>query len=102
MALAELHIGLPPARSELEVALAVLEGKADAGFGIAAVARQLRLEFIPLHKERYDLVVGRRDYFEPPWQRLLTFAGSARFTERAAELGGYDISGLGHVIYNAP
>ena len=102
MTLAELHIGLPPARSELEVALAVLEGKADAGFGIAAVARQLRLEFIPLRKERYDLVVGRRDYFEPPWQRLLAFARSARFAERAAELGGYDISGLGCVIYNAP
>ncbi len=102
MTLAELHIGLPPARSELEVALAVLEGKADAGFGIAAVARQLRLEFIPLRKERYDLVVGRRDYFEPPWQRLLAFARSARFAERAAELGGYDISGLGRVIYNAP
>ena len=102
MMLAELHIDLPPARSELEVALAVLEGKADAGFGIAAAARQLRLEFIPLHKERYDLVVGRRDYFEPSWQRLLTFARSARFAERAAELGGYDISGLGRVIYNAP
>jgi len=59
----------------MEVALAVLEGKADAGFGIATVARQLRLEFIPLHKERYDLVVGRRDYFEPSWQRLLAFGG---------------------------
>lgn len=102
MTLAELHIGLPPARSELEVALAVREDKADAGFGIAAVARQLRLEFIPLHRERYDLVVGRRDYFEPAWQRLLTFARSARFAERAAELGGYDITGLGQVIYNAP
>lgn len=99
--LADLHIALPPARSETDVALAVLEDKADAGFGIAAVARQFRLDFIPLHRERYDLVIGRRDYFEPPFQSLLEFARSPRFMERAADLGGYDISGLGRVVYNA-
>lgn len=99
---ADLKIDLPPARNETEVALAVLDGKADAGFGIAAVARQFRLDFVPLQRERYDLVVGRRDYFEPSFQKLLTFAHSGRFAQRAAELGGYDISGLGRVTYNAP
>lgn len=98
----DLNINLPPARSETDVALAVLENKADAGFGIAAVARQFRLGFVPLHRERYDVIIGRRDYFEPPFQRLLEFARSSRFAERARELGGYDISGLGRIVYNAP
>jgi putative molybdopterin biosynthesis protein len=97
-----LHFAIPPARSETEVALAIQDGKADVGFGIAAVARQCRLDFVPLQRERYDIAIGQRDYFEPPFQQLLTFARTARFAERAAELGGYDIAGLGRVTYNSP
>jgi putative molybdopterin biosynthesis protein len=97
-----LHFAIPPARSETEVALAIQDGKADVGFGIAAVARQCRLDFVPLQRERYDIAIGRRDYFEPSFQQLLTFARTARFAERAAELGGYDIAGLGRVTYNSP
>jgi excisionase family DNA binding protein len=74
----------------------------EQGLGIAAVARQCRLDFVPLHRERYDLVIGRRDYFEPSFQQLLGFSRTARFAEKAAELGGYDVSGLGRVIYNGP
>jgi putative molybdopterin biosynthesis protein len=99
---ADLHFTMPQARSETEVALAIQDGKADVGFGIAAVARQCRLEFVPLQRERYDIAIGRRDYFQPPFQRLLTFARTTRFAEKAAELGGYDISGLGQVTYNSP
>ncbi len=99
---ADLHCTMPPARNETEVALAIQDGKADVGFGIAAVARQCRLDFVPLQRERYDIAIGRRDYFQPPFQQLLTFARTKRFAERAAELEGYDISGLGQVTYNSP
>jgi excisionase family DNA binding protein len=92
----------PPVRSETELALAVRDGKADAGFGIAAVARQCRVDFVPLHRERYDLVIRRWEYFEPPFQRLLAFTRTPRFVEKAAEFGGYDITGVGHVTYNSP
>ena len=102
VALADLDLGFEPARNETELALAVLEGKADAGVGVGAVAHQLKLGFIPLARERYDLVMRRRDYFEPPFQRLLATARAPAFAERAAELGGYDISGLGAITYNGP
>jgi len=92
----------PPARSEADVALAVADGKADAGLAVETVARQYRLDFLPLFRERYDLAVWRRDFFEPPLQKLITFARTPAFTDRAAELGGYDISGLGTVRYNGP
>jgi molybdate-binding protein len=91
-----------PARTHLDLAAAVLEGKADAGVAVAAVARQLRLEFLPLHRERYDLAMRRRDFFEPPLQTLFAFARGDRFAQRAEELGGYDVSGLGRVVYNGP
>lgn len=92
----------PPARSEADVALAVADGKADAGLAVETVARQYRLDFVALFRERYDLAVWRRDFFEPPLQKLITFARSPAFAGRAAELGGYDISGLGTVRYNGP
>jgi len=92
----------PPARSEADVALAIAEGKADAGFAIETVARQFRLGFVPLFRERYDLAIWRRDYFEPPLQKLLAFCRTHAFKERAGELGGYDVTNLGQVHYNGP
>jgi len=90
------------ARSQTDVGLAVLEGRADTGLGVEAVARQFRLEFLPLHRERYDLAMQRRSYFEPQVQALLAFARSDGFRARAAEMGGYDVSGLGTVRFNGP
>jgi excisionase family DNA binding protein len=98
----ELSLLLQVARSQTDVGLAVLEGRADAGLAVEAVARQLRLAFVPLHRERYDLVVDRRAYFEPPFQVLLAFARSQPFRDRAQALGGYDVSALGTVRFNGP
>ena len=92
----------PPARSEADVAGAVLNGDADAGLGLLAVARPLGLDFVPLKEERFDLVVLRHAYFEPPLQRLVAFCHERRFRRQAARLGGYDLSGLGTVHHNAP
>jgi len=99
---ASLDMRAPAARSETDVAMAVADGKADAGLAIEAVARQLRLDFVPLTDERYDLAVWRRDYFEAPMQRLLDFARTETLATRAGELGGYDVSNLGRVHYNGP
>jgi excisionase family DNA binding protein len=97
-----LDRSLPPALTQSDVALAVAEGRAEAGFGIAAVAHQYRLGFVPLALERYDLLIWRAAYFEPPVQKLMAFTRTERFAAQAAELGGYDISRLGQVHYNAP
>lgn len=78
----------------------MLNNHADAGLGIAAVVRQFQLDFVPLHKERYDLIMTRRDYFEAPFQRLLAFTRCKPFAERANDIGGYEISGLGRVVLN--
>jgi molybdate-binding protein len=90
-----------PSLSEDDLALAIREGQADAGMAIEAAARRHGLEFIPLHLEQFDLAIRRRHYFETPVQRLLEFARSERMHERARMLGGYDISTLGAVAYNA-
>jgi molybdate-binding protein len=88
------------ARTEAEAALAVLEGKADAAFGLRAMAQQLRLGFLPLVRERFDLLVDRAAWFDPPLQRLSNFCRSPAFLARAAELTGYDVRGFGTVQFN--
>jgi excisionase family DNA binding protein len=91
----------PVASTETDLAALILDGKADAGLAVEAVARRFRLGFVPLHRERLDLAVRRREFFEAPFQRLLAFSRTAVLREQADVLGGYDVSGLGTVVYNA-
>jgi putative molybdopterin biosynthesis protein len=102
LAAADLKLADVPALTEADVAVAVGEDRADAGLGIATAAHQARLGFVPLIEERYDIAVWRAAYFDQPVQKLLAFARTARFAERAKALTGYDVSGLGCVRYNAP
>jgi excisionase family DNA binding protein len=98
----DLEFAEIPALTEADVAVAVGEARADAGLGIATAAHQARLGFVPLVEERYDIAVWRAAYFEEPMQKLLAFARTHRFAERAKALTGYDVSGLGAVRYNGP
>jgi molybdate-binding protein len=66
------------------------------------MARQFGLAFLPTVVERFDLVVDRHAWFEPPFQRLLAFCATPAFAAKAAELGGYDLAGHGRVVWNAP
>jgi len=85
------------ARTETEAAAAIAAGRAEAAPGLEAVARQFGLPFVPTVRERFDLLVDRRAWFEPPFQTLLRFTRSEEFSRKATELGGYDIAGLGTV-----
>ncbi len=90
------------AHTETEAAAAVASGKADAAPGLQAVARQFGLAFLPTRWERFDLIVDRRAWFEPPLQSLMAFARTASFAAKAEDLGGYDLSGHGAVHWNGP
>ncbi|MDZ7750278.1 MAG: helix-turn-helix transcriptional regulator [Gammaproteobacteria bacterium] len=87
-------------RTESDAALAVLEGKVDAALGLRAIADQLRLGFVPLVRERFDILVDRKAWFDPPLQRLHSFMATDGFRAKAAEMTGYDIGGLGRVHFN--
>jgi putative molybdopterin biosynthesis protein len=89
-----------PALSEDEVAAAVAEGRADAGFGIRAEAVARGLGFVSLIRERFDLVMERRHYFGRAVQELVAFTRTALFASRAARMGGYDLGATGDVAFN--
>ncbi len=101
MTLSDLKVVKTVAQSESDIAAAILDGKADAGLAVRAVARQFHLDFIPLTSEQLDLAVLRRAFFDPPMQALLRFAQGKLFRDYAAEMSGYDASGLGTVVWNA-
>jgi molybdate-binding protein len=89
----------PPARSEVDLVATVADGRADVVFGLGSIARQFRLDFVPVMRERYDLLVMRRSYFEQPFQRFMEFCRSDRLADKAAQMGGYDISGFARVHF---
>lgn len=97
----DLNTAGKPARSESDIALMVRGKKADAGLAIFAAGREHGLDFVPLQWERFDLVVRRIEYFEPPMQKLLAFIRTPEFAEHARMLGGYDTSDTGRVVFNS-
>lgn len=89
------------ARTEDDAVEAVRRGDADVTFGLEAVARSYGLEFCPIVEEQFALVVDRKAWFDEPLQKLMDFCGGKPFASRAAAYGGYDITRLGNVIWNA-
>lgn len=85
--------------SHLAIASCVARGEADVGVGIEKAAMQVQnVEFIPLQKERYDLVLLRHDLDKPQFQTLLSILRSPDFRKEIAGMGGYDVSQMGDVM----
>lgn len=91
----------PPAQTESDVAAAILDGRADAGLAVRAVAQQFHLDFVPLTVERLDIAVLRASYFAAPLQSLFAFTRRPPFQRQARMLAGYDVAELGRVRWNA-
>jgi putative molybdopterin biosynthesis protein len=84
--------------THLAVAVAVAGGAADAGLGILAAARALDLDFVPVLKERYDLIIPRVHYESKLLEPMLAILHDASFKTEIEKLGGYDVSQMGQVI----
>ncbi|NLL52676.1 MAG: helix-turn-helix transcriptional regulator [Peptococcaceae bacterium] len=85
--------------SHIAVAGKVARGEADVGLGIEKVAQQVsNLDFVPLQKERYDLVIRQEDFDKPLFKALLEIIQSSTFRSEVEGLGGYDVSHMGEVM----
>jgi len=81
------------------VANAVARGSADVGMGVLAAAQVFGLHFIPVARERYDLVTPAEDRNSPPIAWLLDTVASPNFKAVVAALGGYDATATGTEAY---
>jgi putative molybdopterin biosynthesis protein len=84
--------------THLAVAAAVAAGRADAGLGIMAAARAFGLDFVPVTREPYDLVVAAEALDSPLLAPLWALLRSDRFRAEVEELGGYATAEMGQRI----
>jgi putative molybdopterin biosynthesis protein len=87
------------AHTHTTVAEAVITGQADVGLGLKAAARESGLDFIPLFRERYDLIIPEELYQNHYFQTLLNELNGKVFRDIAASLGGYETAHSGDLIF---
>lgn len=83
--------------THLAVAAAVRSGRADCGLGIAAAAHALGLDFVPLDRERYELIIPEAFYESELLRPLLQVLEDPAFRRAAEQLPGYDTSRTGEL-----
>ncbi|PTN37834.1 molybdopterin biosynthesis protein [Desulfonatronum sp. SC1] len=76
--------------THMAVAVNVLSGAADCGLGIFAAAKALNLDFVPLARERYDLIIPRQFADDPKITTILDLIRSETLQAKIRDLGGYD------------
>ena len=84
--------------THLAVAAAVAAGRADCGLGVLAAARAFGLDFVPVAKEPYDLVLLKGSLEAQLLSPLFELLDSDDFAEGVKGLGGYDTAEMGRRI----
>jgi putative molybdopterin biosynthesis protein len=105
----ELHkLGLEPRNirgyereefTHMAVAVAIASGLADVGLGVQSAAHALKLDFIPVGEEQYDLLFLGSFYESDGGTKLMGVIRSTPFRRAVEALGGYDASRSGEIIY---
>ena len=86
--------------THLMVASSVAEGNVDAGLGILSAAKAFYLDFIPIAKERYDIILSLEFYSNWKMKEILQIIRSENFQKKVLDLGGYDLTLSGKEIKN--
>lgn len=85
--------------SHLTVATAIVEGQADVGIGTGRIIRQFpELDFIPVQRERYDLVIKKETYHSPEIQAMLQILRSREYQNDIFSIADNDYTDLGKIV----
>lgn len=85
--------------SHLTVASAIAGEKADIGVGIEKAAKIVGVDFIPLIKERYDLVLLKNEDNQEIIKQIKGILASDDIKKDIYSMGDYDITETGKVMY---
>ena len=86
--------------THMNVASAVANGLVDTGMAIRAAAQALSLDFIPVTKERYDLIIPKHLENAPQIKHLFNVIHHDKdFRKIVQGLGGYDLKDCGKIFY---
>jgi putative molybdopterin biosynthesis protein len=84
--------------THLAVAATIAAGRADTGMGVLAAARAFGLDFVPVTREPYDLVLAAETLDDPVTGVLWTLLADPAFRAAVEALGGYDTGEMGRRI----
>jgi putative molybdopterin biosynthesis protein len=84
--------------THMSVAVSVSSGRADAGMAIYSSAKALDLDFIPIARERYDLLVAESAWPDFKVRMALDIIASDSFRRKVDSMGGYDVSNSGRIM----
>lgn len=85
--------------SHLAAASIVARNGADLAMGNEKTSLQVKnIDFIPLQKERYDLVMKKEDMDTPPFKTIIEILRSEEFKAELQGIGGYDLSDTGNIV----
>jgi len=85
--------------THIAVATSISKGEADVGLGIEAAAHTYDLDFLPLFRERYDIVIPMVIYQSKIIKPILEIIDSAEFKRTVISAGGYDTSQTGNTTF---
>jgi putative molybdopterin biosynthesis protein len=85
--------------SHLTIASSIAGGKADIGIGIEKAAKIVGVEFVPLIKERYDLVLVKNEENKEIINRIHHILSSEEMKKDIQLMGDYDMTETGKVMY---
>lgn len=85
--------------THMNVAVAVVSGRADAGLGVRSAANALGLDFIPIGSEEYDLVIPLKYAEDKRIKTLLEVIRGDEFIRAVEDMGGYGVEKTGEIIW---
>jgi putative molybdopterin biosynthesis protein len=87
--------------SHFSVASAVASGQADVGVGIENIAKMVNVDFIPLIKEQYDLVILKTNENAELRKVIMEAVCSVDYRSQLEQISGYDLDLTGKIIYES-
>ncbi|MBA5851670.1 helix-turn-helix transcriptional regulator [Clostridium sp. cel8] len=85
--------------SHLAVASTVARGGADIAVGNEKASLQVKdIDFIPLQKERYELVIKTENINDLPFKTIIKILRSDSFKSELIGIGGYDLTETGNIV----
>jgi putative molybdopterin biosynthesis protein len=86
--------------THMSVASAVKSGVADTGMGIYSASVALDIDFIPVARERFDIIIPAEYIEDEKIKAFIDIIENDRGLRSTVEkLGGYDVSHMGKVVY---
>ncbi len=86
--------------THFEVGLSILSKEADVGIATIAVSKLLGLPFIPITRERFDMILDQSTFFGKGIQAFIEILNSEGFRNRVEGLGSYDFKNSGKILYS--